>query len=46
VFKNPYAFTLAYKKSDYRINEYICENNQIVVDDQGGSHLNLGAKRN
>lgn len=46
VFKMPYSFTLTYKKSDYRISEYICENNQIVVDDKGGSHLNLGSKEN
>jgi len=42
VFAEPYSFTLTYKKSDYRISEYICENNQIEVDEDGGSHLNLG----
>lgn len=41
VFKEPYSFTLVYKKSDYRIMEYICEDNQIIVDEEGGSHLNL-----
>jgi hypothetical protein len=46
VFAEPYSFTLTYKKSDYRISEYICENNQIEVDDQGGSHLNLGPTGN
>jgi len=43
VFAEPYSFTLTYKKSDYRIGEYICENNQIEVDEEGGSHLNLGS---
>lgn len=43
VFRKPYTFTFLYKKSDYRISEYICENNQIVIDDEGGSHLNLGS---
>ncbi|WP_417613417.1 hypothetical protein [Parasphingorhabdus sp.] len=42
IFAEPYSFTLTYKKSDYRISEYICENNQIEVDEEGGSHLNLG----
>lgn len=42
VLAKSYSFTLTYKKSDYRISEYVCENNQIVVDDQGGSHLDLG----
>ena len=43
VFKKPYAFTFQYKQSDYRISEYFCENNQIVVDDEGKAHLNLGS---
>ncbi|MWV27559.1 hypothetical protein GRF63_06540 [Erythrobacter sp. GH3-10] len=42
VFAEPYSFTLTYKKSDYRISEYICENNQIEVSDDGGSYLDLG----
>jgi hypothetical protein len=45
VFKKPYSFTLAYKKSNYKINEYVCDNNQIIIDAKGGSHLNLGFKR-
>jgi len=46
VFAEPYSFTLTYKKSDYRISEYICENNQVEVDDRGGSHLKLGRTEN
>lgn len=46
VFAEPYSFTLTYKKSDYRISEYICENNQVEVDDRGGSHLKLGQTEN
>jgi hypothetical protein len=31
----PYKFTLEYKKSDYKIQEYVCENNQIVIKTDG-----------
>lgn len=41
VFKKPYTFTFQYKKTDYTITEFICEENQIVVDDDGGTQLNL-----
>jgi hypothetical protein len=44
VFRKPYAFTFQYKKSDYRISEYICDNNQIGVDAEGRGHLNLRSK--
>ncbi len=41
VFKEPYSFTLVYKKSDYRIMEFICEVNEIDVDEEGRSHWNI-----
>jgi hypothetical protein len=46
VFAEPYSFTLTYKKSDYRISEYVCENNQIEIDKDGDTHLNLGPAGN
>lgn len=33
--KAPYKFTFEYKRSDYKIQEYVCENNQIKVNDDG-----------
>jgi hypothetical protein len=44
VFRKPYAFIFQYKKSDYKISEYICDNNQIAVDAAGGEHLKLRSK--
>jgi hypothetical protein len=31
----PYKFTFEYKRSTYKIQEYVCENNQITVDSEG-----------
>jgi len=31
----PYKFSFEYKRSDYKIQEYVCENNQIAVDSEG-----------
>lgn len=31
----PYKFSFDYKRSDYRIQEYVCENNTIVIDAEG-----------
>ena len=33
VLNKPYAFTFGYKKSDYRIMEYICDNNHNLRED-------------
>lgn len=35
VLNSPYRFTFQYKRSDYRIEEFVCENNQIVFDKEG-----------
>ncbi|BFO54914.1 hypothetical protein [Acidovorax sacchari] len=39
VLNTPYRFTFEYKRSDYRILEYVCENNQIVIDSDGRAAL-------
>jgi hypothetical protein len=39
VLNAPYRFTFEYKRSDYRIQEYVCENNQIVIDSEGKTAL-------
>lgn len=39
----PYRFTIEYKKSNYRIQEYICDNNQLKVDADGGTGMDLEA---
>ena len=31
----PYKFTFEYKRSSYKIQEYVCENNQIAIDSEG-----------
>ena len=41
VLNSPYRFTFEYKRSDYRIQEYVCENNQIVIDSEGKATLKL-----
>jgi len=33
ILNKPYAFTFGYKKSDYRIMEYICDNNHNLRND-------------
>jgi len=45
--KTPYRFTFQYKrKDDYKIMEFICENNQTKVDAEGKSSLILDADQN
>lgn len=39
----PYRFAFEYKKSNYRIQEYICDNNQLKVDADGGTVLDVQA---
>ncbi len=39
VLNKPYRFTFDYKRSAYRIHEYVCENNQIETDSDGTTHL-------
>ena len=39
VLNTPYRFTFDYKRSDYRIHEYVCENNPIVIDSEGKTSL-------
>jgi len=39
VLNSPYRFTFDYKRSTYRLHEYVCENNQIVTDSDGTTHL-------
>ncbi|WP_445289316.1 hypothetical protein [Variovorax atrisoli] len=39
VLNTPYRFTFEYKRSDYKIQEYVCENNQIVIDKEGKASL-------
>ncbi|WLG98084.1 hypothetical protein [Pseudomonas sp. FP198] len=39
VLKTPYHFTFDYKRSNYAIQEYVCENNQIVIDSEGKASL-------
>lgn len=34
----PYRFTFNYRKSDYKIQEYVCENNEITLDSEGKAH--------
>lgn len=39
VLNSPYRFTFEYKRSGYEIQEYVCENNQIVIDKEGKATL-------
>ena len=39
VLNTPYRFTYQYKRSSYVIQEYVCENNQIVIDSEGKASL-------
>ncbi|MFS2068162.1 hypothetical protein ACEN9D_05335 [Pseudomonas sp. CT11-2] len=39
VLNTPYRFTFDYKRSNYAIQEYVCENNQIVIDSEGKASL-------
>lgn len=39
VLNSPYRFTFDYKRSNYAIQEYVCENNQIVIDSEGKASL-------
>lgn len=41
VLNKPYSFTFDYKRSNYAIQEYVCENNGIVIDKDGKASLNL-----
>jgi hypothetical protein len=41
ILNQPYRFTFEYKQSSYKIMEYNCDDNQIIVDDQGKTHLKL-----
>jgi hypothetical protein len=41
VLNTPYRFTFDYKRSDYRIQEYVCENNYVVIDSEGKASLRL-----
>lgn len=41
VLNTPYRFTFEYKRSNYAIQEYVCENNQIVIDSEGKASLSL-----
>lgn len=45
VLRQPYRFTFNYKKIDYRIMEYVCDNNQIAVDSKGGTSLKFDGAR-
>lgn len=45
VLARPYKFTFGYRRNpDYRLMEYICDNNRYAVDDQGNSQLNTSTK--
>jgi hypothetical protein len=45
VLAKPYEFTFGYRRSpDYRLMEYICDNNRYSVDAQGNSQLNTSTK--
>lgn len=39
VLNTPYRFTFDYKRSNYAIQEYVCENNQIVIDSEDKASL-------
>ena len=39
VLNKPYRFTFQYKRSNYAIQEYVCENNGIVIDSEGKASL-------
>ena len=41
--RKPYRFTFQYKKSNYHIQEYVCDNNQLKVDADGGTALDVQA---
>ncbi|HEX7688262.1 MAG TPA: hypothetical protein VF453_11175 [Burkholderiaceae bacterium] len=38
VLASPYRFTFDYRRSNYKIQEYVCENNEIAVDSEGKAH--------
>jgi len=45
ILAKPYTFTFGYKRNpEYRILEYICDNNRYSVDAQGGSSLQVAPK--
>ena len=45
VLAQPVVYTLAYRKlPDYKMVEFICENNREYVDEQGRVRMKLGAK--
>ena len=45
VLKTPYRFTFEYQKINYKIQEYICDYNQLKVDAEGGTSLDLNGVR-
>jgi hypothetical protein len=45
VLEKPVTYTLAYRKlADYKMVEFICENNREYIDEQGKVRLRLGGK--
>ena len=45
ILAKPYTFTFGYKRNpEYRILEYICDNNRYSVDAQGGTSLRVSPK--
>ena len=45
VLEKPMTYTLVYRKiADYKMVEFICENNREYVDEQGRVRMKLGAK--
>ncbi len=45
VLEEPYKFTIGYKKEDasYKINEYVCEDNRIILHDDGSFSFDVEA---
>lgn len=41
VLLEPYRFTFQYRKTNYKIGEYVCENNQTKVNKDGEAYLEL-----
>ena len=45
VLEKPVTYTQAYRRMpDYKMQEYVCENNREYVDEKGVTRLKLGAK--
>ncbi len=45
VMAEPYQFTFGYRRNnDYRIMEYICDNNRYELDEDGGSVLDVSPR--